>query len=387
MRYLTRLNALSGLAFVSLLIAVRLLYVSGNGLPFPGKWGGTTAVIPGGAEHRLVVFGDAWSYTGSRLENEGKSWPEWVCTMWPCRLESYSQKNHACKGPLCGSVVDDAELQNLQSDLNSVREPLPDLRGQIDQWLAAEQAAVGTNPADSDIQARMNSTVFAVSFLVWDVWKFLRMPFDDTKGSTSRSIDVLFEQLDRLPAQSGSNDLKVVLMLSIDPTFLPAFDVSSGQKDLVSVVTNWNQELQEKAKNWQGGSIFVFDTNEFLLDQIRGRQFYIAGMLDGNGLWDQNPWDDVEHPCVETTDTGKWMPFPGNKDERCENPERFLFWDGMHLGPAANQMMGTEIFHGIDSSWNNSTSTESDDEQVQETNNTPINRRRIRRSTSLSPES
>jgi hypothetical protein len=181
------------------------------------------------------------------------------------------------------------------------------------------------DPAGGDMHARMNDTVFAVSFVVWDIWKFLHAPLGDTmKTSISRSIDSLFEQLNRLPAESGFGDVRVVLMLSIDPTFLPAFDATTGQKDMVSIAEQWNRELQEKAREWEGGSMYIFDTNEFLLDQIRGYQYYAAGMLDAIGLWEENPWDDVEHPCVVST--GKWMTFLGNESKTCENPDKFLFW-------------------------------------------------------------
>lgn len=221
--------------------------------------------------------------------------------------------------------MDDLELQKIKSDLTELREPLPDLRAQVDRWLTSEHEAMRNNPAGGDMQGRMNDTVFAVSFVIWDIWKFFHAPMDDdVKSSISRSIDSLFEQLNRLPAESGFGDVRVILMLSIDPTFLPAFDATTGHKDMVSIVEKWNNELQEKAKEWQGGSIYVFDTNEFLLDQIRGYQYCAAGMLDGNGLWEQNKWDDVEHPCVEST--GNWMSFLSKEGKQCETPEKFLFW-------------------------------------------------------------
>lgn len=84
MRYITRLNVLGGLAFLSFLIALRLVYVSDYGLPIRGKWGNWGDVEQGqtltdSSDYRLVAFGDAWSYTGSRLHDRGKGWPEWVC--------------------------------------------------------------------------------------------------------------------------------------------------------------------------------------------------------------------------------------------------------------------------------------------------------------------
>lgn len=96
MRYLTRLNMLGSLAFISILIALSLLYASGNFYTIGNKLSlkGTGKVaeenqvndvpattIPTDADHRLVVFGDAWSAIGSRLAEQGQAWPEWVCSM------------------------------------------------------------------------------------------------------------------------------------------------------------------------------------------------------------------------------------------------------------------------------------------------------------------
>jgi hypothetical protein len=98
MRYTTRLNVLGGLAFLSFLIALRLVYVSNYGLPIRGKWGGWGDVeappLANAAEHRLVVFGDAWSYTGARLHDRGKGWPEWVCTSVRIALSPFLQWQH-----------------------------------------------------------------------------------------------------------------------------------------------------------------------------------------------------------------------------------------------------------------------------------------------------
>ncbi|PCH00846.1 Esterase, SGNH hydrolase-type, subgroup [Penicillium occitanis (nom. inval.)] len=317
-----------------------------------------TTTIPADTDHRLVVFGDAWSAIGSRLAEQGQAWPEWVCSMWPCRLETYAQREHVCESSICGSVVDETELHTVVSDAARSLEPLPDLRSQIDQWLAAELNATQIDPSGGDLKARSDNTIFALSFLIWDVWKFNGVSMEDTEKSMKRSLDTLFQQLDRLAEYTDSDNLRILLMMSVDPTFLPAFDPTQGQKDMIDIVTDWNNKLRKRASDWANGSVLVFNTNEFLNNQIRSRQFYLAGMLDGHGLGNQNPWDDVETPCVSSKST--WLPFLGNKDQRCENPERFLFWDGLHLGPTANQMMATEIFHDIESLWtNDSNSTES----------------------------
>lgn len=111
MRYLTRLNMLGSLAFISILVALSLLYASGNfytagnelSLKGTGKVAEEdlvndvpTTTIPPNSDHRLVVFGDAWSAIGSRLAAQGQAWPEWVCSM----VSNYTPSNCFCKPKL-----------------------------------------------------------------------------------------------------------------------------------------------------------------------------------------------------------------------------------------------------------------------------------------------
>lgn len=97
---------LGSLAFISILIALSLLYASGNFYTVGNNLSlsGTSKspsnevsepnqvndipvpIIPPDAKHRLVVFGDAWSDTGSRLAEQGRAWPEWFCTMVGCSI-------------------------------------------------------------------------------------------------------------------------------------------------------------------------------------------------------------------------------------------------------------------------------------------------------------
>jgi hypothetical protein len=109
MRYLTRLNVLGTLAFISVMVALSLLYASGNfytvgsQLRLPGTSESVADPIAGhiadppskepttapknstilpNAENRLVVFGDAWSGDiGSQPAEQGRAWPEWLCMM------------------------------------------------------------------------------------------------------------------------------------------------------------------------------------------------------------------------------------------------------------------------------------------------------------------
>ena len=99
MRYLTRLNVLGSLASLGVLIALSLLYASGNfytvdsPLNLPSAPASalpevhelapplTNSSLSSRPENRLIVFGDAWSDTASRLAEQGRAWPEWFCMM------------------------------------------------------------------------------------------------------------------------------------------------------------------------------------------------------------------------------------------------------------------------------------------------------------------
>jgi hypothetical protein len=54
----------------------------------------------------------------------------------------------------------------------------------------------------------------------------------------------------------------------------------------------------------------------------------------------------------------------------------------MHLGPAANEMMGEEIFRGIETSWIKS----AENHEAEHIDPIPINRRTSRRSAGVSSE-
>ena len=95
---------LGSLAFISILVALFLLYASGSfyaaGDELSLKGTGQiaeedlvnnvlTTTIPPDSNHRLVVFGDAWSAIGSRLAAQGQAWPQWVCSM----VSNYTPSN------------------------------------------------------------------------------------------------------------------------------------------------------------------------------------------------------------------------------------------------------------------------------------------------------
>lgn len=325
------------------MFSVRLLWMSGDYMPI--SLGNNDPAFQV-TEKRLVVFGDSWSDSASRDEEQGPLWTEWLCSrvktntdsippqikriqadfcQFSCHLENMAQTASLFQGASAGAVIDNAELQSFESGLSWLRHPVPDLRSQIDQWSAAEQDFLRKEGlSDEAIQERQSNTIFAVSFMVWDLWKFVGEDYNQASESISHSIDSLFEQLTILSERWASNDSKIILMMSVDVTFLPAFPQTlEEQKDMVTLVSTWNNVLRQKAQDWEHGSIYLFDTNSFMLDQIREWQFFAAGMIDANELGkNEDPgWVDVEHACVQTRK--KWL---FSSETPCENPEKYLFW-------------------------------------------------------------
>lgn len=178
--------------------------------------------------------------------------------------------------------------------------------------------------SDDDISLRQNNTIITVAFGVWDIWNLVGETYDIAKASIERSIRTLFEQLNALSDKWGTRNMKVILTMTVDVTFFPAFEpTSEKQKNTVKLVNYWNNMLRNGAEEWDRGTIYLFDTNAFMLDQIRDWQLFAAGMESANGLGrNEDPgWENVEKPCVMRRKT--WALWGG---ERCENPEKYLFW-------------------------------------------------------------
>lgn len=222
--------------------------------------------------------------------------------------------------------MDNAEL-DLLGRLSQTK--LPDFKAQLQQWLGAESPALEGLSAEQ-IQSRQERTIFVVSFGLWDVWSLVTKAKDYTSAASSinRRVKVLIEQLDKLSERWGSTSLKVILMQTVDVTFLPGFSATGGEeyKTAVKIVTEWNKRLRQEAEQWARGTIYLFDTNAFMLDRIRDRQLYAAGIEEENGLGKNlDPgWENVGDACVEI---GSGLEVMMSKEgSLCEDPEKYLFW-------------------------------------------------------------
>lgn len=243
-----------------------------------------------------------------------------------CHQENLAQTaKFVLNGKYAGAVVDNQEL-DLVDRLSKTN--LADFKTQLQQWLDAELPTL-EGLSEEQIKFRQEHTIFVVSFGIWDIWDLAtKTDYDGAVSSLERRIKTLMEQLNQLSERWGSTELKVILTQAVDVTFLPGFTaVGDEYKDAVSLLDQWNKSLRLAAQAWQSGRIFLFDTNAFVLDRIRDRQLYAAGIEEENGLGKNlDPgWENTSDPCVESG-RGLKAKVMMSKDKTCENPEKYLFW-------------------------------------------------------------
>ena len=227
-------------------------------------------------------------------------------------------------------MLNATSLNNTLSTNFDLGEPLADLKTQIQQWLKFEKQQYGTNRVT---ETERNGTIFIVWLSLWDLWYFSEKHIADAEYAVTKTLDVLFEQLD-LVAENWPSELKVILPEAIDTTFLPGWhNIRTGpygsdqhgeiQRKAVLLVEQWNRVLDMRATRWQGGSMYIYNTNEWLLDQVREQQLFTAHLSDANGMGaSQPPWSNVRSGCMETAKSkGKLA-----GATQCSDPKTHLFW-------------------------------------------------------------
>ncbi|KAJ5823169.1 Esterase SGNH hydrolase-type [Penicillium robsamsonii] len=271
-------------------------------------------------DQRLVVFGDSWS-GNQTSEAQGKMWTDWLCSMFSCHQENLAPTaNPLINGNAIGAVVDNKELDLLG------RWPethLADFRSQLQRWLDAESAAT-KDLSEEAVRSRQDRTIFVVSFGVWDLWSMITEDYDAASKSVERRIATFMGQLDTLSGQLGTTELKLILTQTVDVTFLPGFQFAGDQyKDTVRILEEWNGKLREMVREWSHGTVYLFDTNAFMMNRIRDWQLYAAGIEEENGLGKNlDGWENVEEPCIESG----FRVMMSKERKQCEHPDKYLFW-------------------------------------------------------------
>ena len=207
---------------------------------------------------------------------------------------------------------------------------MADLKTQVQQWLRFEKQQYATSRV-SEIER--NGTVFIIWVSLWDIWYYSEKEHSNAEYAVSKVMEVLFEQLDVI-AENWPTEMKVIIPEAVDITFLPGWhSIRAGtrtspqhvdvQKNAVGLVEQWNRALDQRATRWQGGSMYIYNTNEWLLDQVREQQLSDAQLSDANGMGTlQNPWSNVRSGCKGTS-KGKSDP---RGEAQCSDPKTHLFW-------------------------------------------------------------
>lgn len=212
-------------------------------------------------------------------------------------------------------MVDNKEL-DLLGRLSRSR--LADFKSQLQQWWDAESRVL-KDLSPEEIHSRVNRTVFVVSFGVWDIWSLITTDYESASESVERRIATLVGLLDTLSERVGA--LNLLVTQTVDVTFLPGFgSVGDQYKDTVRILDRWNERLREVTRDWDRGTVYLFDTNTFVMDRIRDWQLYAAGIEEENGLGKNlDRWENVVEPCVESR-------VMMSKQTQCAHPDRYLFW-------------------------------------------------------------
>ena len=361
MRLFTRFTGIVGVCLCSIIYLIYYHPASSVRTELKNAWSE--------APRRLIVFGDSWSDNGkypidpppkhmlpNRDQAQGQVWTEWLCTAvrasrphalcflgWlTCvQIKCNHHDNFARSLPslwttdLRGAVVDSGVLNGTLNSEQGDITPLPDFKMQVEQWLRFEKKQFTSSRMR---EKEKKGTIFTVWFSLWDLWYYSQKSNDDGSKAVSQSLDALFEQLGVI-ADNWQSDVKIILPEAMDPTFLPGWQIkrtgpsgsdhtADDQRNAVQLVKQWNAALDKRAMDWQKGQIYIYNTNDWMLDQVREAQLVIGDMADHNGLGQHgSPWDAVEFGCVRDSQHGHSSPGETSGGApRCLEPEKYLFW-------------------------------------------------------------
>ena len=234
-----------------------------------------------------------------------------------------------------GAVVDSSILNSTVNKGKKAEEPLADLKTQVQQWIRFEKKQrMSSRIRDTE----KKGTIFTIWFSLWDLWYYSNKTQAEASKAIEETVDTLFEQLD-IVAKHWGGPLKVVMPEAVDPTFLPGWLTqrtgptgndknADDQRNAVLLVQQWNSALDKKAKFWNKGDLYIYNTNDWLVDQVREQQLVVGDMADHNGLGQSgSPWDNVQIGCVGSNEKGhKGSSQTKEGVIRCEDPTKYLFW-------------------------------------------------------------
>ncbi|KAI4127211.1 MAG: hypothetical protein LQ338_003330 [Usnochroma carphineum] len=274
-----------------------------------------------------------------RDEAQGPVWIEWLCLAIKCNHHDNFARSlpSASTTDLRGAVVDRGVLNRTLKGEHGEVTTLSDLKTQVAQWLRFEKKQYTSSRMR---EKEKRGTIFTVWFSLWDIWYYSQLSSDEASQAIRQSVDTLFEQLGII-ADNWPSGAKIILPEAMDPTFLPGWSMkrtgpagsdhsADDQRNAIQLVKQWNAALDMRASDWRRGQIYIYNTNEWMLDQVRETQLIIGDMFDHNGLGKSgSPWASVGSGCVGSDET----PSPpasnvkgGAGPPKCSEPQKYLFW-------------------------------------------------------------
>ena len=209
-----------------------------------------------------------------------------------------------------------------------------DFATQFQQWRQIEEAQM----PGREKQSQDGHAIFVINFGLWDIWSLAYRSKRDAAFVVNASIDSIFQALDSLADErQNSTDLRVMLTLAPDVTFLPGYAKSNvEQRHAVALMDYWNTELSDRAEGWGRGEIYLYDVNTFMLDHIRAQQMHSMGFTDSTGLGTDLPaFNDVTNSCMRGS-----VHELGTAEFECNRPNDFLFWQVLVHRPFMASLIG-----------------------------------------------
>ncbi|KAK9322344.1 hypothetical protein V1517DRAFT_260447 [Lipomyces orientalis] len=296
----------------------------------------------------LVVFGDSWSDDASRPSpadraarvegnefyaakssggrrarrfgaglggrwTDGPVWPEYICEAVGC-------------ADYLNLAVGGAKVTN-----NYVPSPVPDLVLQKDNFLAIKETdstIVDKDGSPTDELADNRRTLFVFWFGINDLIHYISVlpTSGDRQRAVVSSVATLFDIATALAGRFPQSNF--LFMSSIDVTLLPfwsermmANDLQLRKyKEVVRLSQTWRLEMTKHAGNWNSsiGSIQYWDANDWLARSISG----VA----------KNGFKNLKDTC-----------FDHESKTLCPNPEKYFFWDQVHLTTAAHKDIAARL--------------------------------------------
>ncbi|KAK9240993.1 hypothetical protein V1525DRAFT_447547 [Lipomyces kononenkoae] len=296
----------------------------------------------------LVVFGDSWSDDASRPSpvdraarvtgekfydgeaqdgrrhlrfgagfggrwSDGPVWPEYLCMATGCA----DYLNLAFGG---------AKITN-----RFVKSPVPDLVQQRDNFLAiksVDASATDKHRSLSEELAQNRRTLLIFWFGINDLIQYISLlpTTDDRQQAVVSSVATLFDVAKDLANRFPQSNF--LFMSAIDVTLLPVWQERYTDndpnlhkfKEVIRLSQVWRQEMAMHVGNWNKtlGSIQYWDANAWYARSISG--------VTNNGF------NNIKDKC-----------FDHNTSQLCSTPDKYFFWDHVHLTTAAHKSIAAKL--------------------------------------------